>query len=314
MRRMDKTELQAANCWFNVDYVPKDQETTAWKRLARYRQAKWREAKGLAPGFKPYAGGTDATAIGSRIALDVAEKHLVNFISEGARNAVRQRLAEPERYEMLQRPRLLADLLSSMPLCFNLFGDLYGSPEAASRAVRAWWPDAPAGAVGVRFEYSPGRRNPTFLGNQSAFDVAFEITPPSGPAAIVGVETKYHEHVRAEAVPAPKAMRRYAEVTETSRAFRSGWREAVLGTDLQQIWLDHLLLLSMLQHPSRRWSWGRFVLVAHAGNPSFVRAARRYRDLLADPSSFEFRTIEDLLAAPGALDGATVAALRQRYL
>ena len=47
-------------------------------------------------------------------------------------------------------------LLSSMPLRFNLFGDLAGEGEAARRAVRAWWPDVPSGKESVRFEHSPG--------------------------------------------------------------------------------------------------------------------------------------------------------------
>ena len=31
-------------------------------------------------------------------------------------------------------------------------------------------------------------------------------------------------------------------------------------------WLEHLLLLSMLQHPSGEWTWGRYVVVHPAGN------------------------------------------------
>ena len=213
---------------------------------------------------------------------------------------------------MIGEDRLWADLLSSMPLCFNLFGDLAGSRDEATLAVRGWWPDAPDGAAEVRFEYSPGRRDPSFLGNQSAFDAAFEIDTGEHTLAIVGIETKYHEHAIVEPAPKAHALARYVEVAERSGVFVEGWRERIVGTELQQIWLDHLLVLAMLQHPSKRWSWGRFVLAYPKGNPSFTRAAGRYREVLRDGGTFEARTLEDLVETPG-LAGKTASALRGRY-
>ena len=69
----------------------------------------------------------------------------------------------------------------------------------------------------------------------------------------------------------------------------------------------------MLQHPSKQWTWGRFVLVYPGENPSFARAAAEYRETLRDAATFESRTIEDLLATSGALDPATVETFRERY-
>jgi hypothetical protein len=305
---------QAGHCWFNVDHVPRDPATTAWKRRARRRQAQWREGRGYLIGSEPYRGGADATPVGSRLELALARASGVNFITPGAFAAVRSRLAAPERFQMLKEDRLFADLLSSMPLCFNLFGDLAGDEVAARRAVGAWWPDAPSDDVRVRFEHSPGRRDAAFLGNQSAFDVAFDIDAGTGSRAIVGVETKYHEHAVAEAPPKPGALVRYLEVTERSGIFVDGWREKIVGTDLQQIWLDHLLVLAMLQHPSQSWNWGRFVLVYPAANVSFATAATRYRGVLRAGATFDARTMESLLATRGALPEDAALALTERYL
>ncbi len=304
---------QAAHCWFAVDRVPRDPESTAWKRRARWGQAQWREARGYPVGAQPYAGGPDATPVGSRLELAFARSSGANFITPGALAAVRKRLEKPEPYQTLNEHRLWADLLSSMPLCFNLFGDLAVDRGAAARAVRAWWPDAPTGDVRVCFEHSPGRRDPAFLGNQSAFDVAFDIEAGDRTCAIVGVETKYHEHAVVEAPPKPAALARYVEVTERSGLFLEGWRESIIGTDLQQIWLDHLLMLAMLQHRESRWTWGRFVLAYPAANPSFASAATRYGSLVRGAGSFVARTIEDLISVPAAIDPATAGALRDRY-
>jgi len=253
--------------------------------------------------------------VGSRLALDFARSSGANFLTAAARSAVKARLDAPEPHQMLSEPRLQADLLSSMPLCFNLFGDLAADAALAKRATSAWFPDAPQGKVRVRFEHSPGRRDLTFLGNGSAFDVALEIERDPGKArAVVGVETKYHEHAKREEVPGEAALRRYAEITEHSGAFRACWRDHLVGTELQQIWLDHLLVLSMLQHPSGAWTWGRFVLAYPAENPSFASAAARYVEVLRDPTTFWPRTIESLLDTPGALPQDSVALLRERYL
>lgn len=303
-----------AHCWFSVDQVARDPATTAWKRRARWGQAQWRARQGHPVGAHPYGGGAEASVVGSRLELAFAKQSGANFITPGALAAVRARLSTPERFQMIKEDRLWADLLSSMPMCFNLFGDLAGDPAAAQRAVSAWWPDAPRGSVQVRFEHSPGRRDPTFLGNQSAFDVAFEIDAGAGAHAIVGVETKYHEHAKTEAPPKPAVLARYIDVTERSGVFAEGWRERIVGTDLQQIWLDHLLVLSMLQHPSKRWRWGRFVLVYPAGNPSFASAATRYATLLRERSTFAATTIEELLATPGAMNRECISAFRERYL
>jgi hypothetical protein len=306
-------DARASHCWFSIDRVPRDPRSTEWKRGARLRQARWREARGYPIGSHPYGGGAGATPVGSRLDLPFARSSGANFITEGALVAVRARLAAPEKHQTLMEDRLWADLLSSMPLCFNLFGDLAGDGSAARRAVEAWWPDAPNGAVSVRFEHSPGRREPVFLGNRSAFDVAFDLDTGDGTRGIVGVETKYHEHAVAEAPPKAAALTRYGQVTDRSGIFREGWRARLIGTDLQQIWLDHLLLLAMLQHSSQRWAWGKFVLAYPVGNRSFAAAVARYAEVLADASTFDARTIEDLLATPDALRPKHIEVFRDRY-
>jgi hypothetical protein len=79
------------------------------------------------------------------------------------------------------------------------------------------------------------------------------------------------------------------------------------------MWLEHLLLLSMLQHPSGTWSWGRYVVVRPAGNSDVADACTRYGDSLVDRSTFTSVTLEDLLDVD-ALPAQTTAALRDRYL
>ncbi len=79
------------------------------------------------------------------------------------------------------------------------------------------------------------------------------------------------------------------------------------------MWLEHLLPLSMLQHASRRWRWGRYVVVYPAGNSDVAELCTHYAGLLVEPSTFSSTTIEQLLDA-GALPAKAATALRDRYI
>jgi len=315
-KQVTDAELASHDCLEAVDKVPGDPETTAFKRRARFHQALWRQAHRLPEGSQPMRPrkGQSSRPIGSRIEVDSARERGSNFLTDAARDAVHWRVSHPEHNQTLDVDRLYADLLSSMPMCFNLFGPIAGDSDLATAAVGTWWPDAPGRVRAVRFEWSPGRRvRGRFLENRSAFDVAFELDLEDGSLGVVGVETKYHEDCKGEKPPAEKRLRRYEYVTRESRVFVPEALDALVGTHLQEIWLDHLLALSMLQHVPRRWTWAKFVLVHPAENPSYARAAAAYSQLLVDPSTFEVRTIESLLDG-GVLPGDVVSVFRERYL
>ena len=310
------TELKAHYCLEAVDRVPGDPETSAFKRRARLHQALWRESRGLKIGSQPMRPqlGQPSRPLGSRIAVDAARELQSNLLNEDVRRAVRDRLANPQPHQTLNEDRLYCDLLSSMPMCFNLFGALWADLAMADRAVRAWWPDVPGRVCAVRFEWSPGRRLPgQYLENRSALDVAFELAMKDGSRGILGVETKYHEDCRGKKAPSSDRRRRYTEVTAKSGLLSLESMETVIETGLQQIWLDHLLALSMPQHASGTWGWAGFALVHPAKNPSYARATERYKSLLEDAVSFRVSTIESLLAA-NVLPGAAASLFADRYL
>jgi hypothetical protein len=217
-----------------------------------------------------------------------------------------------EPHQTFDRQRLWADLLWSPTIAFNLFGDLAADLELADRALHAWWPDAPGTVSDVRFAHSPGRLDAAYINSLRAFDTAFVLELDDGTRGIVGVEVKYHERAKPE-IPKPSNLRRYVEVAERSRSFAPGAIAAVEGrSELAVTWLEHLLLLSMLQHPSGTWRWARYVVVHPTGNTDSSEACARYRGLLADQSTFMCVTIEELLGAD-VLPRPTAAAVRARY-
>ena len=92
----------------------------------------------------------------------------------------------------------------------------------------------------VRFRYSPGRRDPRYLGNRTAADAFVVHTTPSGGRGFVAIETKYVENL---AGPGLWDQARYGKLATKTNAWLN-----VPPTDERrsQVALDHLLALSML--------------------------------------------------------------------
>jgi hypothetical protein len=312
---LSRQNLEAAHCWEADDRVPGRPEMTEFRRRLRYHQARWREANGHPIGSQPIAprpDGGPARLVGSRLPLAYAKQTGANFLTAHALDAARARTSFIEPHQSFDHQRLWADLLWSPTMAFNLFGDLAADLALTDRAVHTWWPDVPGTVGEVRFAHSPGRLDPAYLGNLVAWDVAFVLDLGDGTEGIIGVVTAYHD-VNWPQPPKPSRLPRYREITETSGIFGPGAIDAVNGTELIHIWLDNLLVLSMLQHPSRAWRWGRLAVVHPVGNSDFAGACTRYSDLLLDRSTFSSVTLEELLDAD-ALPPQTAAALGDRYI
>src|SRR3954470_16452218 len=286
---------------------------TEFRRTLRFHQAQWREAHGHPIGTQPIApkpDGKPARPVGSRLPLDYARETGANFITAGALEAARARTAMTEPHQSFDHQRLWADLLWSPALCFNLFGDLAADLALADRAVHTWWPDSPGSTSDVRFAHSPGRFDPTYLNSLRAFDAAFVLDLGDGTNGIVAVDVEYHDWTKPE-IPKPTNPRP-AEVARASKLFEPSAIETLKGrSGLAVMWLEHMLLLSMLQHASGTWGWGRYVVVHAAGNSDYAAACAQYRGLLADPSTFASATLEALLDS-GLLPARR--ALAERYV
>lgn len=311
-----REELEAAYCWETDDHVPNRPEMTAYRRRMRLHQARWREAHGHPIGSQPLVpqAGKPSRPVGSRLPVDYARATGATFLTPAAHDAARVRLSAKakEPHQSLDAQRTWAELLWPTAFCFNLFGELAADLELADRAVRTWWPDAPGSVMEVRFEHSPGRLDPAYLGNLCAFGVAFVLDLGDGTRGILAVKVAYAGWNKRQA-PKPERLARYVQVSERSGVFGPDWLDAVNGTELIHVWLEHQLLHSMLQHPSGEWRWGRYVVIHPAANSDFAEACTGYKRLLADGSTFASTTVERLLGE-GVFPETMVNAFSSRYL
>jgi hypothetical protein len=280
---------------------------TAFRRRARLHVARWRETHGHPMGTQPMRPrpGTPVRDVGSRLPVDHARQTGATFVTNVAREAATARFATKERQQSIDATRTWADLVWSSALAFNLFAGI-----DADRAGTLLWPAVTATVDDVRFLHSPGWLDPDFTNNLLSFDVALGFDD----GGVVGVLTKYHDRIKGE-IPKPTRVPRYRAVHEASGVFTEdafATLTADTRIDLWELWLCQLLLASMVQHPSGRWTRARLVVVHPEGNVDFVDACDRYRSLLVDHDAFGSTTIEALLDA-GVHGKAATTALRDRY-
>lgn len=324
-------DLIDAACWFDSDKAG-GRAMTAFKREARWRQHRWAvdelatQTFGTHPGRRTHPDiPPEDVPNGTKLA-DLDADAGSNFLSPTIHAVARDRVAQKQEHETLDRIRLYRDLLSSMPMAFNLFAEASLEENLASReAIAALFDVDAAGTSDIVFEWSPGRRSDRYTRDRTAFDVALRIGSASEPRTVVGIETKYHEHSAREAKPSdskPASLKRYNEQTELlvglaeeANVFAPGWKDKVLDADLRQIWRDHLLALSMRQHPQEWTTETRYVLIYPSRNVSFHAAAERYAAVLTDAEhSFRARTTEQILDAAFAHGSSTKDLFRRRYL
>src|SRR5690606_24793953 len=105
-------------------------------------------------------------ALGSRLAMPAAQHELLNYITDPIREVVRREVLDPKtsKGKLYGQPRIFNDLLSSQPLCFNLFGELQNDVELATRAFCALTAGRVQRVTSIKFEHSPGRGDLKYTG------------------------------------------------------------------------------------------------------------------------------------------------------
>jgi hypothetical protein len=283
-----------------------------WQQRARLMQALWREERGYPIGLRGGDGPLGADPLGTRLAMPAAQQQLWNFLTPTiGRHVVKAVANKVKDCAVIQEPRIWEDLLSSQPLCFNLFAELADDLAIATEALGHLWPSRIGEVTKIRFEYSPGRLNPRYLNNRSAADVFIEHTTPTGGRSFIAIEVKYHEDLSGRK---NKHQPRYDEVADLANLFEPDAYDDLRCLPLQQMWLDHLLALVIRQtHPeleSPLW-----VFAYPAANDKCRDAASRYATTLKDRSTYEACTLERLLGdLTETVPAAWPSALHDRYL
>lgn len=209
--------------------------------------------------------------------------------------------------------RLMRNMLSSQPLCVNLFGAISVEPNAGARVLlRAT--GLPVHCLeSVSIEHTPVAAN-RMLADRTAFDAYVEYLDLAGQRRFFGVETKYTEPFSNDSKLGEAKRQKYRELAAELGSFKTPLDERLLRPKASQLFRNVLLALAHRRTTKRP---GHVLVVALEGDADAIAATNIVRDALDDPDDvLRLVSIESIAteAASTAALTSWAASFRRRYL
>ena len=274
---------------YHVDY----RSDTVFSSQARLLQSIWREDHLQ---LKEMGAYREESYLGNYLPLEKAKNEGLNFLSKTIFKTVKEAIQQKEVQSMIMPPRIWFNMLSSQPLCFNLFAELKQNLTLATKLFSTMFPNRVREVMDMRFEFSPGRNDMKYTNDRSAFDIFFTYKSQDNKQGFIGIEVKYAEHMRDKA---SSHKERYEQIMEGSGIFNHNQLEKLKKKPIQQIWRDHLLALSMYKI-NDDYDEGMFVLLYPENNRQCASAVDKYKEtfLLDDDlvNGFYPHTLEEVVA------------------
>lgn len=239
----------------------------------------------------------------------------LNFLNETIFLTASERL--DRRSGAIEPDRLLRNMLSSQPMCFNLLAPLKSDLALASKLVAAL-PGAPSNleVTEVDFEYAPDKAR--HLNDASAFDAIIKYKR-GDRRGFIGIETKLSEPFSPQTYD---FAARYSNwMAEERWWWKSGAEHAFSDPVHNQIWRNHLLVFAMLNQKPSEFDEGLFFIIHHDLDQDCPRAIEAYSEHLTPEGAATLLrySLGDVIAAWGKV-GQTravndwLAQFRLRYL
>ncbi|NRQ50412.1 PGN_0703 family putative restriction endonuclease [Aeromicrobium stalagmiti] len=283
------------------------------KRVARYRrlQSWYREVQLGAPAGKfgsydPLGSYLDPKA--------VKQQRDLNFLHPSAYEHAETRSIEVQAEGgALDPTRLFHNMLSSMPMCFNLFGAMRGEHDAFLPVFTSLFDDEATAISEIVCEWAPPDADAR-IGDRTAFDAVI-FYEAGDQKRFIGIETKYTE---------PFSRRVYESQRYTDVTAGCGWfvhpesaADSLKGPKSNQLWRNVLLAAAL--DSSGQHGRGSVAVVALDGDSGAETAVELVGSTLADSHIDRLRlvSIETVLAAIDAMAPELswwATSFRRRYL
>jgi hypothetical protein len=298
----------------SIDIGPQNPGDDPFAARMRFHQSWYRAAVlGVPCGSGPRAG--DSRHLGSMLRRTDGERGL-NFLSSQILEVVQAKLDRGEG--LIEEFRLLHNMLSSQPMCINLFGPMVADLDLATAVFRELVPDEIDRVTHVDIEYAPDPKE-EFLDDRTAFDAFVEFDRADGRRGFVGIETKLTEPFSRKTYDG-KAYRRWVERADSPWP-KESWSppERLAHIRRNQLWRDHLLAVAILRHPQSPYESGCLMLVRHPLDEQCEGAVNSYRRLLKpDDSTFLDCPLDRLVAVieecARRTHGQWITSFRKRYV
>ena len=229
-----------------------------------------------------------------------------NFMTKGIRELVDFELSPENKGDrLIDETRMRENLLSSQPLCFNLFGELKLNHNKALQFFNILYNNYFSSIDNILFEYNPSRRDPQLTGDRSAFDVFVEYTSKNGKHGFIGIEVKYSETLMEGRDTVDDILNK--QFCNEPRTRRDRYRELSIGLfgetkfeqleklPLFQIWRDHLLAVSMANAFTEKYDEGIFLFLSPHSNVPCREGVEEYVRILEKPEGMNSYFFHDWL-------------------
>jgi hypothetical protein len=301
MTKPTKEILEKHNAFYKPD--------SDFSAIGRLRQSQWRERK-------EYPAGK----LGNYLTADFAIKSKANYLTDKIKTLVQYEVYKSSlEGKLISEPRIWDNLLSSQPLCFNLFGELHFDLKLATKYFKKLFPTRVNKITAIKFEHSPGRGNADYTGDHSAFDVFVEYVNEIGKKGFIGIEVKYAENLKDDKEKTEatfqKHKEQYLKFATTSKLFPASSIDKLKQTPLQQIWRDHLLSIATMKD----YDEGFFVFLFPSQNKECQIAVDNYIQQLntanEEKNGFYSRHLDEFITTLKQLHKADwTTELEERYL
>ena len=199
-----------------------------------------------------------------------------NFLNPGIAQVARDRIAQGGGH--VEPFRLFHNMLSSQPMCFNLFGPLVNNPMLACRLLSSLLPGGVAEVTRVAIEWAPMPLG-NYLNDGTSFDAFIEYRAANGLLCALGIETKLTEPFSQSEYDGERYRR-------WMRVLNPPWRPEADATvhkiQHNQLWRDHLLTVALRHQSNSPYAATRLMLVRHPEDRDCAEVLVNYRKLLRD--------------------------------
>lgn len=260
-------------------------------RARMRRHQSWYRASRLEAAYGRGPTAESTAYYGNMLSSDAAAAG-ANFLTPGIFELA---VARIDAGHGVERYRCLHNMLSSQPLCFNLFGPLAADLGLATSLLRATLPAEIQEVTGIEFEVAPEPAS-EYLGDKTAFDVLIRYVRPDGAPGFIGVEVKLTEPFSQKAYDMLSYQRLTAMV---GSPFDPLHRAELVDARWNQLWRNHLLVQAVKAHPSTpSGTVGWLAVVRHPLDQDAAEAVAGYQRLLVDPAaSFIDWRLDELVAS-----------------
>jgi hypothetical protein len=249
------------------------------RRTARYRLLQsWYREQVLNAEYGEYRVNGATRPLGSLLALrDVVARPGLNFLSRDAATYALERADLVEKAGgTIDKARLARNMLSSMPMCFSIFGDLRSRPDRGLDVVRAFLDPH---AVAVEVMECAWRPAVDVLGDQSGFDAVVVTSRADGSRHLVGIDVKYTESFNRTIYNSES----YRQAHEHSGWFHPGTTRPLLGPATNQLWRTSLLAAACVQNRVMGIESASVVVMCLGEDPDAARALGGLSAALREP-------------------------------